>query len=239
MQLYFYISAFTLGFLGSFHCAGMCGPIALMLPKAEGSPLKIATGKFIYNTGRVATYIVIGILFGLLGLAIVVKGFQRELSVITGVIIILMLSLSSGTKLRNMEYSFDSWYNKTIRNHLKKLFAKKSYLSLFFIGVLNGLLPCGFVYLAIAGAASAGSVIGGATYMLLFGLGTFPMMMFITMAANYFGIRFRKIYSKISPFIAIALALFLIYRGTDMKTDDCCHKNVNQKELVNRVFQYK
>ncbi|MEO8148219.1 MAG: sulfite exporter TauE/SafE family protein [Bacteroidia bacterium] len=232
MNVALFLSALALGFLGSFHCAGMCGPIALMLPKSSGSQFQIITGRFIYNSGRVFTYITIGLLFGMLGLAVAMKGFQRELSVFTGVIIVATVLLTSGKKERVKIYSDSNLYTNTIRKSLKKLFSIKSYPSLFLIGVLNGLLPCGFVYLAIAGAASTGSVTGGIIYMSLFGLGTFPMMMMISLAANYLGLRFRKIFTKVSPLIAIALALFLIYRGTDMKTDSCIKEKANSSAPI-------
>ncbi len=216
-------SALTLGFLGSFHCAGMCGPLAIMLPKSSGSNSAILAGRFIYNAGRVLTYVTIGLFFGMLGLAAAMKGFQRELSVLTGVIIVVTVILSSGKKQRTKSFSSPNIYTTTIRSLLKKLFSRKSYVSLFLIGVLNGLLPCGFVYLAIAGAATTGSIAGGMIYMLLFGLGTFPIMMMLSVMANYAGLKFQKVFSRISPLVAIALALFLIYRGTDMKTDTACN----------------
>jgi uncharacterized protein len=222
MNFALYLSALALGFLGSFHCAGMCGPLALMLPKNSGSRAKVLTGKLIYNSGRVFTYIIIGLFFGMLGLAIAMRGFQKELSTLTGVIIAVTVVLSAGRKERIAAYTEPSRYIGIIRKYLKKLFSVKSYFSLFLIGSLNGLLPCGFVYLAVAGAASTGSIAGGMLYMSLFGLGTFPIMMMLTLAANYAGLRFRKVFTRLSPVIAIALALFLIYRGTDMKTDDCC-----------------
>jgi sulfite exporter TauE/SafE len=227
MNAAFFISAFVLGFMGSFHCAGMCGPLALMLPGAEGSTLNAVKGKMIYNLGRVFTYSMIGLLFGALGLAVVLRGFQKELSVITGIIILIVLIFSSLNIYRFRFITGTNYFTKFIRNNLKFLFAKKTSASLFLIGVLNGLLPCGFVYLAIAGAASAGSVSGGIFYMIMFGLGTFPIMMMILIAANFVGINFRKSFSKLSNFVAIILALFLIYRGTMMKMNDCCKEKIS------------
>jgi uncharacterized protein len=239
MNFTLYLSALMLGLLGSFHCAGMCGPIALMLPKSSGSKANVLTGRFIYNSGRVFTYVVIGLFFGLLGLAIAMRGFQKELSVLTGVIIAVTVVLSAGKKAHTKPYAEPNRYTGNIRIYLKKLFNIKSYFSLFLIGALNGLLPCGFVYLAIAGAASTGSIAGGMFYMTLFGLGTFPVMMMITLAANYAGIRFRKIFMKASPVIAIGLALFLIYRGTDMKTDDCCKQKSETASSIHAISPAK
>jgi len=224
MDFAFYLSALGVGFLGSFHCAGMCGPIALMLPQSSGSQGRIITGRLIYNAGRVFTYVIIGVFFGVLGLAVAMKGFQRELSVISGVLILLTIILSSINKNWFRIFNSSNIFSSRIRRGLKKLFAQKTMLSLFFIGVLNGLLPCGFVYLAIAGAASAGTIGGGAIYMALFGLGTFPMMAAISVAVNYFGVRFKRIFSRVSIPVALALGVFLIYRGTVMKTDNCHHQ---------------
>ena len=132
-----------------------------------------------------------------------------------------------------MKYESNNPFTTGIRKQLKKLFALKTYPALFMIGVLNGLLPCGFVYLAIAGAAAAGTVGGSMLYMALFGLGTFPIMMTISVMANFIGIKFRRIFNKISPFIAVVLALFLIYRGTEMKTANCCdEKNQNNAAIL-------
>jgi uncharacterized protein len=230
MNLAFYISALTIGFLGSFHCAGMCGPIALMLPQSAGSSVNLILSRTIYNAGRIFTYVILGTLFGLLGVAMALKGFQRELSVITGSLILLTIILHSINKNWFTIFNTTNAFHGYIRTGLKKLFAKKNRLSLFLIGVLNGLLPCGFVYLAIAGASSAGSVTGSAVYMLLFGLGTFPMMAAIALLANLFGQKFRKIFSRISVPVALALGVFLIYRGTVMSTGEChVHADANHK----------
>jgi len=224
MTITFYLSAFMLGFLGSFHCAGMCGPLALMLPKSNESAFNVAAGRFIYNTGRLFTYVIIGLFFGMLGLAIAMRGFQRELSVITGIIILVSVIITSLKFNRIKLFSSSNAFTSFIRRMLKKLFADKSWLSLFFIGVLNGLLPCGFVYLAIAGAAASASLAGGMIYMALFGLGTFPIMMIITVAANFIGINLRRMFSGVSTIVAVIIAMFLIYRGTFMKMDECCNE---------------
>jgi len=221
MNLAFYISALTLGFLGSFHCAGMCGPIAMVLPVKSTKESAIISGRLIYNSGRVLTYVFLGLLFGLAGLSIALKGMQKEFGIITGIIILIIALLPQRVVTKLRSYTSSNSFTALIRKYLKKLFAKKTRLSLFLIGSLNGLLPCGFVYMAIAGAASAGSSGGGMIYMALFGLGTFPMMMMISLAASYIGIRFRKIFSKVSTLVAIALGIFLIYRSTGMNKMEC------------------
>lgn len=231
MDIALYFSAIALGFLGSFHCAGMCGPLVFMLPAHTNVSNALWIGRAVYNAGRIFTYSLLGLLFGLFGLSMTMQGMQRELSVFTGATIIVVILLTSGKKVRLKAYAMANSYASPLRRGLKKLFSYKSYPAMFGIGVLNGLLPCGFVYLAIAGAASTGSVKGAMAYMALFGMGTFPMMMMLSMAASYLGARFRKLYRYASPVVSVLLALFLIYRGTDMKTDDCCKdKNISVQQ---------
>ena len=126
--------------------------------------------------------------------------------------------------------------SKYLRKSLKHLYSLKTFAAMFMIGMLNGLLPCGFVYMALAGATASASLSGGMTYMLLFGLGTFPMMMTLTMAASFFGVRISRIYSMISPFIAIILAVFLIFRGMESRTDSCCKNHKVKSELPKNSF---
>jgi sulfite exporter TauE/SafE len=224
MNYSLYLSALTLGFLGSFHCAGMCGPIALMLPAKKNQSSAAVTGKLLYNSGRILTYMLLGALFGSLGLSLVLKGFQKELSVLTGVVILVIITLTAGNKAKAKMYQATAAFTRPLKMKLKKLFTFSSGVSLFFIGVLNGLLPCGFVYLATAGAVSTGSISGGMLYMALFGLGTFPVMMLLTLTAQYLNRSWQKAINRITPFAGIALALFLIYRGTDMRTETGCHE---------------
>jgi sulfite exporter TauE/SafE len=224
-------SALALGFLGSFHCAGMCGPLVLMLPGNNQSPAKAIKGKLIYNTGRIFTYATIGLLSGSLGLAIAFKGFQKELSILTGILIIVTIIITMMNKNRLNSYRITAAFTTPLRKVLKKLYSQKTVTSFFLIGMLNGLLPCGFVYLALAGAATTASVSGGMVYMLLFGLGTFPMMMTLTMAVNFLGARFAGLYSRISPYIAIGLAIFLIVRGAEMKDGHSCHNSAIVAEM--------
>lgn len=218
-----FISAFLLGFLGSFHCVGMCGPLALMLPVSHHSKTGILLGRMLYNAGRITTYIILGLVLGFIGLAATIKGFQKELSIATGVIILVLVGLSGVKKYSPWSYSFTSAISLSLRGTLKKLFSERSFLSLYLIGVINGLLPCGFVYIAIAGALAAGNHIDGAFYMLLFGAGTIPVMFFISASTSLLSIRWRSFINRLTPFAAIAVALILIYRGSHFEKS-CCSK---------------
>lgn len=215
-------SAFLVGFLGSFHCAGMCGPIALALPLDKKSNWSFIIGRLLYNGGRVFTYSVLGLLVGLIGHTIAMAGFQKVLSIGTGVMILLIAFLPYLIKRTSQFNSFLAGYTSKIKSLFKKLFGLKSKRTLFLIGAVNGLLPCGFVYLALAGAAATGTMEEGVGYMMLFGLGTIPMMLTLTMAGNIFSPRTRSFIQKISPLIAISVAVLLIARGITIDNHSCC-----------------
>ena len=201
----------------------MCGPIALSLPVNKTSFASVISGRLLYNTGRILTYAVLGLAFGYIGRTISLAGFQKGLSIAAGISILLIAFVSYGpSRIPSMNIAFVK-FTSAIKSIFRKLFGLKSKLTLFLIGAVNGLLPCGFVYLALAGAAATGSFLGGMNYMLLFGAGTVPVMITLSLAGNFFGLRFNRLVKKASPVIAAALAVFLIVRGINMPQHGCCH----------------
>ena len=220
-----FLSAFLLGFLGSFHCAGMCGPIALALPVNRDSLLSVISGRLLYNGGRIVTYSVLGLVFGIIGHTISLAGFQKWLSITAGISILVIGIVSYRPAQVPVINAVYIKFTSAIIGLFKKLFGIRSKTTLFLIGAVNGLLPCGFVYLALAGAVASGSSVGGMNYMLLFGIGTVPMMITLSLAGNFFGLRFSRFVRQAFPFIAAALAVFLIVRGINMPQQGCCHGN--------------
>mgnify|MGYP002374950045 FL=1 len=87
----FLLAAISLGFLGSFHCISMCGPIALTIPVKRNSTFSIISGSLIYNFGRILTYGSMGLLFGILGRGVTLAGWQGVLSIVLGVTILIFL----------------------------------------------------------------------------------------------------------------------------------------------------
>jgi len=177
-------TAFTLGFIGSFHCLGMCGPIALALPVKSKSTWAFVANRLTYNLGRISTYSIIGLLFGLLGLGLALSGIQKGVSVGLGILVILVVLLPK---------AFTQWGNPTgllnrgvnwLKQKMQLQFRKRGYLSTYTIGLLNGLLPCGLVYLAAAAAVLNNTPWEGAIYMAAFGAGTLPAMLFVIFAGN-------------------------------------------------------
>lgn len=211
-----YLSALTLGLIGSFHCVGMCGPIALAIPLKTTSWLARISGGVIYNIGRAITYAVMGAIFGLLGRGLVMSGFQQWISVIMGTIMILSVITPSLYKNRfNAEKGLFSFVGK-VKLSLGKLFTQRSYASLFLIGLLNGLLPCGLVYVAIAAAIATGSSVGGGLFMFIFGLGTLPMMLAISLIGNLITLELRKKITRLIPYAIVFIGLLFVLRGLSL-----------------------
>ncbi len=210
------IAGLILGLLGSFHCAGMCGPIALAIPLNNQNWLtRILTG-LTYNTGRVITYALLGALFGLIGKGLAMGGIQQWVSIAMGGIMIL--SVIFPLLLRNtriIERFFYSFIDK-LKRGFKKLFAQQSYTSLLVIGILNGFLPCGLVYIAIAGAIVSGDVLNGTLYMVLFGLGTIPIMLAISLVGNILNVKYRNVARKIIPILIVIIGILFILRGSNL-----------------------
>lgn len=232
------IAALSLGFLGSFHCVGMCGPIALVIPVKRTSAYSVFTGALVYNGGRIFTYGIMGFLFGLLGQGFVFAGWQNILSVSLGLLILLLIAMPRLTILKLHIAPLMSLLEK-LKSAIRKLFGVHTLGSLFLIGLLNGLLPCGLVYLGIAGSIATGDAYKGALFMVVFGLGTVPAMLVITLIRDFIGIRFREKIRKAVPLFAVAMALLLILRGLNLGIPylsptvestggichhQCCHK---------------
>lgn len=207
---------FIIGFLGSFHCVGMCGPIALALPIGTSSNLQLVISRLLYNFGRIVTYTFFGAIFGLFGKGIAFAGLQRYASIALGLTILLYYLMPSKFKGRlsaTIPYL-------AISNFVKKSFTKLtksgSAQSLFLFGIINGFLPCGFVYVALAGAITMGDFTSGALFMALFGLGTTPIMFATSLVGKFIKGSLRTRMNKLIPVFAIVLAIIFILRGLSL-----------------------
>ncbi|MBT8317817.1 MAG: sulfite exporter TauE/SafE family protein [Lutibacter sp.] len=206
-------TALVLGLAGSFHCIGMCGPIAFVLPVDRSSKSKVIFQTFLYNFGRLISYSLIGILFGFIGRGLYLAGFQQRLSVLMGVIMIatIVIPISVFNK-----YNFSKPLYQIIAKVKSKLgfyLSKKSNKALFLIGFFNGFLPCGLVYMALIGSISTGNAIQGALYMAIFGLGTIPMMAAAILLGNFVSVSIRSKIQKAIPVFVVIIGLLFILRG--------------------------
>ena len=205
------LSALILGLMGSLHCVGMCGPIAFMLPVDRTNNHKKFGQIFIYHFGRLLAYGIIGFVFGLLGKGLSIFGIQQKLSIAIGIIMILVVLIPYNTFNKyNLSKPIYKVISK-VKNQLGKELKKKSPDTFLTIGFLNGFLPCGLVYMALFGSIAMGDALQGSLYMMLFGVGTLPLMT----AAIYFsnllkgGIR-QKVQKAIPVFVIIIGSLFIL-----------------------------
>ena len=208
--------ALGLGFLGSLHCVGMCGPLVLALPQPNGEYrrwAKLVSGRVLYNLGRVGTYTLLGAGFGLLGSTARFSGLQQIVSIATGTLILLWLLVP---KKNLPQLSFAIYAAKLIaklRSRLAPILGVSFFSAQFGLGVLNGLLPCGLVYVAIAGAILQPTVLTSAVFMALFGFGTFPALLFFGLITGNLKNHFRFSIQRILPAGLAVVAILLILRG--------------------------
>lgn len=210
------VAGLTFGFLGSFHCIGMCGPIALSLPRKSAFYLRFVFSRIVYNTGRVVTYTTLGILVGFFSQIVAFSGYQQGLSIAVGAILLLALGWK---RLRKQFQKMESLPAKLIgkaNRRIKNLFSSGSLGALFVIGLLNGFLPCGFVYMALATALTFGTVESSAFFMAGFGMGTVPAMLGVSLAGSFISVSFRRNIQKFSPYFIAAVGFLLILRGLNL-----------------------
>ena len=206
-------SGFLLGFVGSLHCVGMCGPIAFMLPVSHDQPVKKALQITLYHTGRLFAYALIGLVFALLGEGLTAFGYQQHISIAVGAImIILVLIPQSYIKPIRLFSPFFRFINK-VKSELGKALKQKSYDTFFSLGFLNGFLPCGLVYMAVIAAFATTSFTGSIFYMVLFGLGTIPMMTGVIYAHSFIKTYLKFNYRKLIPIAVVIVGLLFIVRG--------------------------
>ena len=210
------IAGLIIGFVGSFHCIGMCGPIALALPVPDSNNFKFYTGRIIYNLGRIISYAVMGVLFGFIGEKLVLSGFQQVLSISLGILILIVVIIPQRYRNKLLAINFIQKFLTPLKKSIGSLFKRKSLSSFVSIGFLNGFLPCGFVYAGIAGAVSTGSAFNGMLFMILFGLGTFPAMFAVSISGKFIKLNLRKKLSRLTPVFAVFLAVLFIMRGMNL-----------------------
>lgn len=234
-------SALLLGLAGSFHCLGMCGPIVVALPLHGNTLAQKIYGGTLYNLGRTVTYGVMGTIFGLLGQGLELVGFQQVVSVVMGVLMVVSVLFPSlfrnQVDLTKSSFKLVGKLKKSISN----MFSVRSFQSLFIIGLLNGLLPCGLVYIALAGALATGNATTGTLYMVLFGLGTIPMLLALGVAGNVVSAQARKKINRLIPVLVVIVGIFFILRGLNLnipflsptreKIEKKFEKSLEEKEL--------
>jgi sulfite exporter TauE/SafE len=220
------LSILTIAFLGSFgHCVGMCGGIVIAYSSTKidqgWSKTKQSFSHFLYSLGRIVTYTTLGAIFGFAGgVATFSNIASGTLLLIAGLAMLLTgLSLLGRVKfLTIIEHSVSksTWYQQ----NFKALLANGSLFSFFLLGMLNGLLPCGFVYFFAITAASTADPLYGALVMFLFGIATIPALFSLGFFVGLFKQSgFRNTMIKIAAVMVIGFGIFTLYSGYEYITD--------------------
>ncbi len=229
------MSGFVIGILGSFHCVGMCGPIALALPIQHLNQSGKLFAVLLYNGGRATTYAIMGLAVGTSAQGIALFGWQQGLSVLAGIIVLLLLLNRYRPFLPSVALP------KQLTEHIaKRLYAPKNISTYAAIGLFNGLLPCGLTYIALAAALATQNFSRAALLMFAFGVGTIPMMASITVLGKYVSQKWRIKINNALPYGIACMAIWLIVRGLGLGipylspaietingkcTVSCCQKN--------------
>lgn len=205
--------AFFIGFFGSVHCIGMCGPLAFAVPSLRDKWRFMVADKVVYNLGRVISYTLLGVLFGFVGRQLWMLGLQQGVSLFSGMLII-MAGLSRLYHIRvgnnRLLASFLVPVNKLLN------YALKHRVGHLIVGMLNGFLPCGFVYLALVGAINTGSPAASGKFMFLFGMGTFPLMLLATVSSGLIGPAVRRRINSVMPYLMVCLGMWFVLRGLNL-----------------------
>jgi len=208
--------ALLLGLAGSLHCVGMCGPLLLALPLDAAGKWQVLRQMLVYHSGRILTYAALGVLFGLLGKGLAVVGFQKILSIGAGVFMLGMAFMAWRFERLVTALPGFGAFTQRVKSGIGAQLRHNPNGSMFSIGLLNGLLPCGMVYAALAGAiATIGGPEGG-LFMAVFGLGTLPLLLMVSMLGRPFSVSIRKKIKFAQPILLGVVGLLLLQRGLNL-----------------------
>jgi uncharacterized protein len=227
------VSGFLLGFLGSMHCVGMCGPIMLALPFKSKSPFRFILKRVLYHSGRIMVYASFGLLLGLLGDRLNFTGIQHVLTISAGIALLVfgILSIFKVNVLGKLTFVERPYI--FVKKYLGKFIIGDGLLSGFLLGVLNGFLPCGFVYVALAGAIAYSNAVYSPLFMILFGLGTMPALILVSVLPRIMSKRVAFNSKRLIPVFTIVFAVLIILRGLNLGIP-FLSPNINNKLAVKK-----
>ncbi len=201
-------TALVMGFAGSLHCAGMCSPLAMAITSQKPFLLN----KIIYNSGRVFTYGILGMIAASFGSLFMITPYQGIISFLIGAVFLLMgIGAISGVRIPFITTALNNFTGR-----LKGLFQvwlkRKNHFAVLIMGMLNGLLPCGLTYLAMTYCFILPGMMDGFWFMIWFGAGTWPVMIGFTWLM---GLGFGKLkvnYQKITTVVFIMMGVWILAR---------------------------
>ncbi len=207
---------FLVGLLGSVHCIGMCGPLVMALPISQKSNFQKITAISLYHFGKITSYAFLGVVFGLFGSQLPLFGLQQNLSIVIGVSMLIYVLYVFVLKPSWIQFGRFNYLNELIVKGLGYFFKSKSPISFLWIGMLNGVLPCGMIYLALTSALATQNLIEGGLLMAFFGLGTMPALMMATIGGQFLNLNYRRRIQKLLPVFILGMGLLLILRGLNL-----------------------
>ncbi|MCB0645642.1 MAG: sulfite exporter TauE/SafE family protein [Saprospiraceae bacterium] len=214
--------ALNMGLVGSLHCIGMCGPLSILglSGKTHSSKFGILADTMLYQLGRTLSYSMLGFIFGIIGTSFAIAGMQKVVSIVFGLALVI-LAVTASNWLNKLEgLSFLRRWNNFILNSLHHYLSKMGGKNIAVVGMLNGLIPCGLVYFALATSMALDKISDSILFMFVFGLGTMPLMAAVT----WFGLGFRQkikfSYQKLLPILAFSTGLILLWRGFEIKVPE-------------------
>ena len=232
-------TAFLVGIVGSFHCVGMCGPIAMTISQEGGQSKTFFFKRLFYNLGGNTVYTLLGLIFGLFGQTLQLFGIQQLLSLVSGVLILAFIFIPKYFKQTTIIQQESNRFVHQIKKQLGKYLKSNSLRTNYLLGFFNGLLPCGLVYMAVLGAISQDNLLYSALYMTVFGLGTFPVFFIMFYSKELLSTSVKQFFSTHAQHITIVVACLFIMRGLGLGIPylspkmeiqqekmevSCCHK---------------
>jgi len=208
---------FLMGLIGSVHCIGMCGPLVMALPISQQTHFKKWQSILLYHAGKISSYAVLGILLGMFGSQLPLFGVQENLSIVMGSIMLLYVIYIYVIKsqLAPKFLKFNLLYTFIVKK-MGYLFKSKNRAVFYFIGILNGLLPCGMIYVALTSALATQNILQGGLIMTFFGIGTMPALIMVAIGGQYFSMAIRKNLQNLLPVFIFSMGILLILRGMNL-----------------------
>lgn len=232
------VEALILGFAGSFHCLAMCGPLHLSLLGNRKYSARFIVDKSVFNLGRILSYVFLGLILGFIGKSLPLYEIQKIVSVVTGIAIILVYFVPKLTG-KEIEIPFlNRFVIKNMGNLMRNTKNKSNSLKYFGMGVLNGLLPCGLVYVALIASFAQLSTTNSMLYMLLFGLGTFPAMFFVVMLGGWAKKALAKFprMKYLTALFVLIIGIMFILRGSNLGIKYLSPKNLDIEQKSNNTL---
>ncbi len=207
-----FFTLFIFGLTGSLHCVGMCSPLMSMacFRPVFGDMFKIQS---LYHLGRILTYSILGAVIGFIGSLSFALGFQIYASIVFAV----LLMIYSLFKIFNLNLPFVQSSTFGFSKFYNVLLKKNNSYTTFALGMLNGILPCGLVYGAMAMAFLNHGILEGMFSMVFFGLGTLPILLLVTFGVKVKGLKSLLINTRLQYQILLLSSAYIIYKSVNIQ----------------------